>query len=44
MEYRKQNGGGLKVCVGNFVVFTYDSRIFAGRFAEVKKCGSLIKP
>jgi hypothetical protein len=36
--YRKQNGEGLKVCAVDFVVFTYESRIFAGRIAEVKKC------
>jgi hypothetical protein len=41
---RKQNGENLRDCAGDFVVFTYESRIFAGRVAQVKKCGSLIKP
>jgi hypothetical protein len=43
-EDRKKNGECLKECAGDFVVFTYESRIFAGRIAEVKKRGSLIKP
>ena len=40
----KQNGEDLKDSAGDFVVFTHESRLFAGRIAEVKKCGSLMKP
>jgi hypothetical protein len=28
----------MKECAGDFLVFTYESRIFAGRVAQVKKC------
>ena len=41
---RKQKGEDLKECARDFFVFTYESRIFAGRIAEVKKCGSLMMP
>ena len=40
----KQNGEDLKDSAGDFVVFTNESRLFAGRIAEMKKCGSLMKP
>jgi hypothetical protein len=35
---RKQNGGKSERLRWGFVVFTYGSRIFAGRVAQVKKC------
>jgi hypothetical protein len=41
---RKQNGEDLKECAGNFIVFAYKSRIFAGRIVQVNKYGSLMKP
>jgi hypothetical protein len=36
--------GNLKECAGDFVVLTFEDRIFPGRIAQVKECGSLIKP
>jgi len=36
-EDRKQNGEDLKEGAGDFVVFTYESIIFAGSIAQVKE-------
>ena len=40
---RKQNGENLKDCAGDFVVFTHESRVFSGRIADLKKCGSVME-
>jgi hypothetical protein len=44
VRIQETEGEDLKECAGDFVVFTYESRIFAGMVAQVKKYGSLIMP